>query len=103
MKEITERFVAAVVDDSGVFACEQLTPATAASVAGDGICAGAVTDLDISPGRVTRVQVYSVSAKVDLGCCVSYFLELTRDGWRISAAGCAPQGRDSPFTCEAEA
>ena len=100
---VTERFLTAVQDDDGEIACAQLTPAAAESLEASRPCAEAVTDLDVSPGSVTRAQVYSISAKVDVGGGASYFLELTRAGWRISAAGCTPLTREEPLDCEAEA
>ena len=99
---VTERFLTAVQGNDGEIACAQLTPAAAESLEASRPCAEAVTDLDVSPGPVTRAQVYSISAKVEAGG-TSYFLELTRAGWRISAAGCTPQADDAPFDCEAEA
>ena len=99
---VTARFLTAVQDGDGELACTQLTPSTAESLEASRPCAEAVTDLDVSPAPVTRVQVYSISAKVDAGGA-SYFLERTRTGWRISAAGCTPLTRDEPFDCEAEA
>lgn len=100
---VTERFLSAVDEGEGEIACAQLTPATAEALEATRPCAEAVTDLDVSPGQVTRAQVYSISAKVDVGAGASYFLELTRAGWRISAAGCTPETRGAPFDCEAEA
>jgi len=99
---VTARFLTAVQDGDGELACTQLTPSTAESLEASRPCAEAVTDLDVSLAPVTRVQVYSISAKVDAGGA-SYFLERTRTGWRISAAGCTPLTRDEPFDCEAEA
>ena len=103
VRAVTERFLTAVRDKDGEIACAQLTPSAAESLEASRSCAEAVTDLDVSPGPVTRAQVYSISAKVDVGGGASYFLELTRAGWRISAVGCTPQTRDEPFDCEAEA
>ena len=103
MSAVTERFLTAVEDGKGEIACAQLTPPAAESLEASRPCAEAVTDLDVSPGPVTRAQVYSISAKVDVGDGASYFLELTRAGWRISAAGCTPAARDEPLECEAEA
>ena len=99
---VTERFLTAVEEGQGEIACAQLTPPAAESLEASRPCAEAVTDLDVSRAPVTRAQVYSISAKVEAGG-TSYFLELTRAGWRISAAGCTPLTRDEPFDCEAEA
>lgn len=99
---VTARFLEAVREGDGESACAQLTPAAAESLEASRPCADAVIDLDVSLGPVRRAQVYSISAKVDVGGGASYFLELTRAGWRISAAGCTPTSRDAPFDCEAE-
>lgn len=100
---VTERFLTAVEAEDGETACAQLSPATAEALEASRPCDEAVTDLDVSPGAVTRAQVYSISAKVDISGGESYFLELTRAGWRIAAAGCTPLTREEPFDCEAEA
>jgi hypothetical protein len=66
-------------------------------------CAKAAPGLDVSPSAVSRVQVFGTGAKVDLADGHSAFLELTRRGWRLSAAGCTPEPRDRPYTCELQA
>jgi hypothetical protein len=100
---VTERFLTAVEAEDGAAACALLSPATAGSLEASRPCDEAVTDLDVSPGRITRAQVFSISAKVDVAGGESYFLEHTRAGWRITAAGCTPLTPDEPYDCEAEA
>ena len=103
MSAVTARFLTAVEAQDGATACAQLSPATADALEASRPCDEAVTDLDVSPGRVARAQVFSISAKVDIAGGESYFLEHTRAGWRIAAAGCTPLTRDEPYDCEAEA
>jgi hypothetical protein len=63
----------------------------------------AATGLDVALSTVTRSEVFGTAAKVDLADGGSAFLELTPDGWRISAAGCVPEPGEQPYTCEVEA
>jgi hypothetical protein len=100
---VTERFLSAVEADDGEVACAQLTQATAEAIAATRPCSQAVTDLELSPGAVTRARVYGIGAQVELRSGERLFLELTRSGWRVSAAGCSPRPHDEPFDCEAEA
>ena len=102
---VTERFLAAVADGDGALACRQLTVGALEALEheeGDR-CSQSARDLEVTPSRVVRTQVYSTNAKVDLADGESAFLELTSRGWRISAAGCRPEPDDQPYTCEVEA
>jgi hypothetical protein len=102
---VTERFLRAVDEHDGARACAQLSPGAVDALEHDEgkPCAEAAPELDVSPSRVTRAQVFGTGAKVDLADGHSAFLELTRRGWRLSAAGCRPEPDDHPFTCEVEA
>lgn len=100
---VTERFLIAVEAGDGETACAQLSPDTAEALEATRACDEAVTDLDVSTGAVTHAAVFSTGAKVDVRGGQSFFLERTRAGWRISAAGCEPTTRDEPFDCEARA
>ncbi|HEX6025915.1 MAG TPA: hypothetical protein VFZ00_28240 [Solirubrobacter sp.] len=103
--QVTERFVTAVESDDGDVACAQLSADTADALASDEgePCAQAARGLDIAASEVRRARVYGLSAKVDLADGDSAFLELTREGWRVAAAGCRPVGGDQPYECEVEA
>jgi hypothetical protein len=100
-----EQFLAAVKDHEGAHACAQLSPQAADALAHDESkrCADAVVELDLAPSPVRRTQVFGIGAKVDLANDHSVFLELTKAGWRVSAAGCVPQPDDEPYRCEVEA
>ncbi|MBE2316090.1 hypothetical protein DVA67_008890 [Solirubrobacter sp. CPCC 204708] len=100
---VTERFLAAVEAGDGELACAQLSRAAAESIAATRSCPEAVTDLEVDPAAVDRTRVYGISAQVQLRGGERYFLEWTRAGWRISAAGCSRAPDDEPFDCEAEA
>jgi hypothetical protein len=94
-----------VEQHDGARACAQLSDGAVEALEHDEgeSCAKAAPELDVSPSRVTRAEVFGTGAKVDLADGDSAFLELTRRGWRLSAAGCRPQPDDQPFTCEVEA
>jgi hypothetical protein len=102
---VTARFLRAIETHNGALACAQLSQGAIDSLEHEEgkSCAKAAPDLDISASRVTRAEVFGTGAKVDLADGQSAFLELTRHGWRLSAAGCRPQPDDHPFICEVEA
>jgi hypothetical protein len=102
---VTARFLQAVQAHDGARACAQLSGGTVEALEHDEgeRCAKAVVGLDIEASPVRRTQVFGGGAKVDLADGHSAFLESTRRGWRISAAGCEPEPRDGPYTCEIEA
>jgi hypothetical protein len=104
-RSVTERFLGAIADGDGALACRQLTVGALEALEheeGDR-CSESASKLELAPARIVRTQVYETNAKVDLADGSSAFLELTRRGWRISAAGCRPEPDDHPFTCEVEA
>jgi hypothetical protein len=102
---VTERFLRAVEADEGQAACDQLSDDTAEALASDEgrPCAEAAPELEVEPSAVARAQVFGITAKVDLADGDSAFLELTPEGWRISAAGCRPEAGARPYECEVEA
>jgi hypothetical protein len=102
---VTERFVQAVQSHEGARACAQLATGTVEALEHDEgeRCAEAVVGLEIDASAVRRTQVFGDGAKVDLADGHSAFLELTRRGWRVSAAGCTPGAGDAPYSCEVEA
>ena len=50
------------------------------------------------PGAVQQVEVWGDTAQVRLAHDTLFLLRFP-DGWRVSAAGCTPQG-DAPYRCE---
>ncbi len=105
VRAVTEQFLRAVDAQDGARACAQLTDAAVEALEHDErtSCAEAASELDVSASATTRAQVYGISAKVDLADGHSAFLELTRRGWRVTAAGCRPQPADQPYMCEVDA
>ena len=107
-RAVTERFYAAIGNDDGAAACEQLGEQTVKqleSQTGED-CADVVTRLELEPGGIESVAVYATSAKVDLDNGESAFLSPEPAGWRLSAIGCraeAGKPRDRPLDCEVEA
>jgi hypothetical protein len=101
---VTQRFLQAVDEHQGARACAQLSTQAAEALAHDEgkPCPEAVVELDLSASAVRRTQVFGVAAKVDLANGHSVFAELTRMGWRLSAADCVPQPDDAPYRCELE-
>jgi ketosteroid isomerase-like protein len=102
--EVAQRFVDAVARGDGDAACAVLAPDTVAALeeaAGSG-CADAVLDEDLpedsaEPGRVEATDVYGQWARVVLPGD-TLFLAVFRDGWRVVAAGCRPDG-EGPYDC----
>jgi hypothetical protein len=102
---VTERFLHAVDHHDGRIACAQLSDGAVEALEHDESkpCAQAAPDLAVSSSSVTRAQVFGTDAKVDLADGHSAFLELTPNGWKLSAAGCKPEPDDKPYTCEVQA
>ena len=103
----TERFYAAVRDDDGTAACEELSEDTVKALEGESgqACADAVTGLEYGGGSVARVEVYVTNAKVDLDGGESAFLSPESGAWKLSAVGCRTEvgePRDRPLECEVE-
>jgi hypothetical protein len=97
---VAVRLLEAVDGDDGAAACDVLAPQTLADLekSADQPCADAVLDEDLpAPGRVTNTNVYGQWAQVRLDDD-TVFLAVFRDGWRVVAAGCQPQG-DRPYDC----
>jgi N-methylhydantoinase A/oxoprolinase/acetone carboxylase beta subunit len=107
-RETTERFYAAVADDDGAAACDELSEDTVKELESQSgqSCADAVTDLDFAGGSVVMVEVYAVNAKADLSGGESAFLSPESGSWKLSAIACKPEEgkpRDRPLDCEVQA
>ncbi|MFW5473624.1 hypothetical protein ACOCJ5_09950 [Knoellia sp. CPCC 206450] len=84
--------------------CSLLAPATLEEVEADGEkCADVLPDAAGSaPGSgEPQVDVYGRDAMVRWGDQV-LFLARFDQGWRVTAAGCEPTGKDLPYDCEVE-
>ena len=105
MRSAAEGFYSAVAQHDGAGACARLSSdaRTALEQQASATCAHAVLQLNLSGHRAHIVRVYSTNAAVELLHGDTVFLQDTRQGWRISAAGCRPQGRGEPANCEVQA
>jgi hypothetical protein len=98
----TERFSAALQRGDGATACAQLSPALRRQVVSDepgSRCAKAILQVTVHGRRASATRVYATEAQVDLAGGDTFFLGDTREGWRLDAIGCRPQG-GGPYDCE---
>ena len=105
---VAGKFLQAVAAGDAAVACGLLAADTrnALEDSEQASCGEAIGSVQIDAGAPTAVELYLTNAKADLDNGDSAFLSLTRDGWRISAAGCkAGDGprADAPMDCEIEA
>lgn len=84
-------------------ACALLAPGTRETLEQDaGPCVTALPRVGLSdPGGVRDVEVYGLDAWVRLEHD-TVFLARFDGGWRVTAAGCVPQGPGEPYSCEIE-
>jgi hypothetical protein len=80
--------------------CALLAPATLAEVERDGPCVSAVGPSMPSGAQVLQTSVWGDEAQVRLSGD-TLFLTRTGSGWKVAAAGCAPNG-DLPYECRLE-
>ena len=104
----TERFYAAVSNDDGAAACDELSEDTIKELESQSgqECADAVTELEYSGGSVVMVEVYATNAKADVSGGESVFLSPESGAWKLSAIACRPEEgkpRDRPLDCELQA
>ena len=101
---VVERFGSDLEVGDGQGACAQLTvPARDALAEDEGKpCRAAILTLGLDDGgRVKRVAVYLTSGFAETSQ-QTLFLDQTKNGWRINAAGCAPKGPGKPYDCALE-
>jgi hypothetical protein len=98
-------FYAAVDGHDGARACALLSADTRKALEDQESesCDKAVERLDLTGGPVGKVSVYSTEAAVELRGGDTVFLQDTKQGWRIAAAGCRPSAHEEPADCELEA
>jgi hypothetical protein len=89
--------------------CALLAPATLAAFEQDEStgCPQAIGRLELTGGPVRSTAIWGDNAQVRLGADGgstgdTVFLTRTDQGWRVTAAGCQPQG-DAPYRCRLEA
>ena len=95
-----QAFTAALPSSSSA-ACALLAPQTRQELEQtSGSCSRGIADAQLPrAGKVVDVQVYGLDAMVRLEHD-TMFLALFGVGWRITAAGCTPQEKDRPYSCE---
>jgi hypothetical protein len=105
VRGIALQFYAAVDRHEGARACALLSAETRKALEDQESesCEKAVAHLDLTGGPVGKVSVYSTEAAVELRGGDTVFLQDTRHGWRIAAAGCHPSGHEEPADCDLEA
>jgi hypothetical protein len=83
--------------------CALLAPGTRTTLEGEerAPCAQALPEVPLGTGRVEAVEVWGEEAQARLADD-TLFLTRTRDGWRVSAGACRPQGEDTPYDCRLE-
>jgi hypothetical protein len=103
-RSAAQTLYAAVQRHDGALACAQMSPSLRAQLVKDegSPCAKAVLKLQLHDGTPETVRVYADSAEVRLRHGDTVFLGDTREGWRVEALGCQPQG-PGPYDCEAQA
>ena len=105
VRDTAVRFYAAVERHDGAGACSLLSADTRKALEDQEStsCERAVEHLDLAAGTVASVSVYSTEAKVELRGGDTVFLQDTKAGWRIAAAGCRPSAHEKPADCDLEA
>lgn len=95
-----EDFLGALDRGDAAAACASLSPETAEELtASEGeACEEALGAQGLTGGPVGEVAVWGDRAQVRTDADVLFLAELD-DGWKVVAAGCAPQG-EKPYRCE---
>jgi hypothetical protein len=95
---------AAAERHDGAAACAQMSPSLRAQLVDDhgSPCAEAISKLKLDGHTPTTVRVYADAAEVRFAGGDTVFLGDTREGWRVEALGCRPQG-PGPYECEEQA
>lgn len=100
--DAARHFMTAQAEDVAA-ACDLLAPKTLEEVDAEGPCATVLGDG--APGaapELESVEVYGTNAIARFhGDTV--FLARFRDGWRVTAARCQPDGPKRPYQCEIQA
>lgn len=98
-----EAFQRAVAGSDMTAACALLQPHTreeAARSSDNGSCESQLQKAKMpDPGNVLRTEQYGQNAFVQFEND-AVFLAVSEGGWKVTAAGCKPNGEDAPYTCE---
>lgn len=95
-----ERLHAGLRAGNGAAACDALSDEVQQELTeSHGSCETAVIESGIpDTGQVVDVDVYGTAAQVRYDADVVFLGEFP-DGWKVTAAGCAPQA-DAPYDCK---
>ena len=97
---VADQFARTLAQHDGNAACAMLTGNARRSTETFGrSCAAELATLP-DPGAVEQVEVWSDGAQVRFGGDTLFLLHFP-DGWRVSAAGCAPR-EGAPYDCEVQ-
>jgi hypothetical protein len=101
-RRATQTLYSAVQRHDGSTACAQMSPSLRAQLVSEQgeRCAKATLSLDLHGRTPDEVKVYANNALVRLAGGDTVFLSDTREGWRVDALGCRPQG-PGPYDCQA--
>jgi hypothetical protein len=103
-RRAVDRFFAAYEQRNGRRACAELSEEAASALERSERkpCEDAVLGLELTPSKVSGVEVFITSARVDLAASGPVFLDETSLGWKIGAVGCEERP-GLPADCELEA
>ncbi|HEV7493992.1 hypothetical protein [Baekduia sp.] len=95
---------AATERHDGATACAQMSPSLRAQLVDDhgSPCAKAVLKVKLHGRTPAAIRVYADAAEVRFAGGDTVFLGDTREGWRVEALGCRPDG-PGPYKCEEQA
>ena len=107
VRTVVTDFFDALEAGDGARACAQLSADTRSALESQEAkpCREAIGSLSLEGGAPASVEVYMVSAVAGFAGGERAFLSETREGWRLSAAGCEPQSAEpaeEPFDCVLE-
>jgi hypothetical protein len=104
VRAVAVGFYAAVDQHEGTRACTLLSSETRKNLEEQESepCDKAIDKVDLKGGPVSKVSVYSTEAAVELRGGDTVFIEDTKEGWRVSAAGCRPTAHAQPADCNLE-
>jgi hypothetical protein len=101
-KASARRFEHALRAKDGAAACRELTSDVTSSLESSEKkpCDQAILAAGLKPASgAGHVSVWETGAQVRLGGD-TLFLDETKNGWKVSAAGCKPAGSDQPYDCD---
>jgi hypothetical protein len=97
-----EEFHRALIAGNVSGACSLLQAETREKTAGNGdagSCESGLRGQELADaGKIVHTDIYGRNALVEFEKD-TVFLTASKDGWKVTAAGCTPNG-DAPFLCE---